>query len=137
MIQVCLRLVKQTITFNGEDNSKKPFEFPFCSFSFAPIFSSSRDVGTECKPNSHSSCIHEPCIIGNKDPEIITAPQVLVCAITWHMEISAKRCGNKATNPQWDDHSAAQTGAGLKYSQFNATSCSAAKASQYNSVSTS
>lgn len=58
----------------------------------------------ECKPNSHSSCIQEPCTIGNKDPEIVTAPQVLVCALTGHIEITAKRYGNTATSPQWDDH---------------------------------
>ena len=104
MTQLGLRLLEQTVIFNGEDNTQKPFEFPFCSFSFAPIFSSSRDLGMECKPNSNESCIHEPRITGNKDPETVTALQVLVCALTGCIEITAKRYGNTATNPQWDDH---------------------------------
>lgn len=53
MTQLGLRLLEQTAIFNREDNTQKPFEFPFCSFSFVPILSSSRDVGVERKPNSH------------------------------------------------------------------------------------
>lgn len=58
----------------------------------------------EWKWNSHSSCIYEPGIIGDKDPKIAVAPQVLVCALTGQSD-TAKRYGNTAVNLPWDDHS--------------------------------
>lgn len=138
MTQLLLILLEQTVIFNGEDNTQKPSQFPFCSFSFAPVLSSSRDAGMECKPNSHSSSIHEPCIRGNKYPEIVMA-QVLACTLTGHTEIKQRRV---ETQPQTRNGmpmlcSVAQTGDGLKHSEFNTTSCSAAKASQCNPVSIS
>lgn len=51
---------------------------------------SSMDVGMECKPNSHYSCTHEPYIMGNKDPKIVTAPRALGCALMGHIETRAK-----------------------------------------------
>lgn len=41
---------------------------------------------------------------GDKDPKIVVAPQVLVCALIGHTE-TAKRYGNTAVNLSWDDHS--------------------------------
>jgi len=97
MTQLGLRLLEQTV--NGELNTQKPSKLSFCSFSFGPIFSSSRDAGMERKPDCHSSCIHELRITENKDPQIITAPQVLVCVLTGHIKVTAKRFAN-----QWDGH---------------------------------
>lgn len=57
----------------------------------------------EWKCNSHSSCIYEPGIIGDKDSKILVAPQVMVCALTRHTE-TTKKYGNTAVNLPWDDH---------------------------------
>lgn len=138
MIQLLRRLLEQTVIFNVEDDTQEPSQFPLCSFSFAPILSSTRDVGMECKPISHSSPIPEPCIRGNKYPEIVMA-QVLACTLTGHSEIKQR---GVETQPQILNGmptlcSAAQTGAGLKHSKFNTTSCSAAKACQCNTAAIS
>lgn len=100
MIELGLRLLEQALIFNGEENTQSFLNSSSVPSPFAPVFSSSRDVEMECQPNPHSSCICEPCITENKDPEIVMVSQVLVCALTGHIEITAKTCGNTATNPQ-------------------------------------
>lgn len=68
------------------------------------------------------------------DPETVMGPQVLVYALTPRLQQRGMETEQRIINGMTILSSGAHTGTGLKYSQFNTTSCSVTKASQHNCV---